>query len=81
MLYDLSGGRQSDGVLAGLPGFDSQQRQEGFLSFASCAMGTGNSPAVKRPAREGDPFPLYSAEIKNGEAVPPLPHTSSWHGT
>jgi hypothetical protein len=31
------------------------------------------SLAVKRPAREGDHFPPYSAEIKNGGAIPPFP--------
>jgi hypothetical protein len=33
---------------------------------------------LKRPAREAYHSPPYSAEIENGEAVPPLPHTSSW---
>jgi hypothetical protein len=36
------------------------------------------SPEVKGAGHEADhPLPS-SAEIKNGGAVPPLPHTSSW---
>jgi hypothetical protein len=46
---------------------------------ASYTMGTGGPlPAIKRPEREADhPLPS-SAEVKNGGAIPPLPHTSSW---
>jgi hypothetical protein len=35
------------------------------------------SPGVKRPGREADHSPLSSAEVKNGGAIPPLPHMSS----
>jgi hypothetical protein len=35
-------------------------------------------PGVKRPDRGADYSPPYSAEVKNGGAVPPLPHRSSW---
>jgi hypothetical protein len=35
---------------------------------------------VKRLRREADHSPPYSAKIKNGGAIPPLPHTSSWLG-
>jgi hypothetical protein len=31
-------------------------------------------PGVKRPAREADHSPPSSAEVKNGGAIPPLPH-------
>jgi hypothetical protein len=34
-------------------------------------------PGVKRPAREADHSPPPTGEVKNGGAVPPLPHTSS----
>jgi hypothetical protein len=34
---------------------------------------------VKRQGREAD-YPLpFSAEVKKGGAIPPLPHMSSWH--
>jgi hypothetical protein len=32
---------------------------------------------VKRPGREADNSLPSSAEVKNGGAIPPLPHTSS----
>jgi hypothetical protein len=37
------------------------------------------SPWVKRPGREADHSPPPSATVKNGRALPPLPHTSFWH--
>jgi hypothetical protein len=36
---------------------------------------------VMRPDREADHSPPSSSEVQNDGAVPPLPHTSSWHGT
>jgi hypothetical protein len=30
---------------------------------------------VKWPGRDADDSPLSSAEVKNGGAIPPLPHT------
>jgi hypothetical protein len=38
------------------------------------------SPGVKMPVREADHSPPSSAEVKNGGAIPPLSHMSSWHG-
>jgi hypothetical protein len=38
------------------------------------------SPEIKRPICEADNTPPSSAEIKNGEAIILLPHTSSWLG-
>jgi hypothetical protein len=38
------------------------------------------APGVKRPGLEADNLPPSSAEIKNGGAISPLPHTSSWLG-
>jgi hypothetical protein len=32
-----------------------------------------------RPGRESDHSLSSSTEVKNGGAVPPLPHMSSWH--
>jgi hypothetical protein len=37
------------------------------------------SPGVKRQGREADHSPPSRAEVKNGGAVPPLSHMSSWH--
>jgi hypothetical protein len=31
--------------------------------------------------READHSPASSAEVKNGGAMPPLPHMASWHST
>jgi hypothetical protein len=39
------------------------------------------SPKVKRPGREADDAPPSSVDVKNGGAIPPLPHTSSWGGS
>jgi hypothetical protein len=38
-----------------------------------------SSPEVKRPVWEAEHSPPSSAEVKNGGAIPLLPHTSSWH--
>jgi hypothetical protein len=35
---------------------------------------------VKRSRREADHSPPSSVEVKNGGAIPPLPHMSSWRG-
>jgi hypothetical protein len=35
---------------------------------------------VNRLVREADHSPWSSAEVKNGGAIPPLPHMSSWCG-
>jgi hypothetical protein len=46
---------------------------------ASYPMGTGgSSPGTKRQGREAGHSPS-SSEVKNGGAIPPLPHMSSWH--
>jgi hypothetical protein len=45
----------------------------------SYQMGTGGDfPRVKRPEREAEHSPPSSTKAKNGVALPPLPHTSSW---
>jgi hypothetical protein len=50
---------------------------------ASDLMGTGGlfPLGLKRSGRAADHSPQSSAEVKNGGPVPPLTHTSSWHGT
>jgi hypothetical protein len=51
-----------------------------FVSMASYPICTGGDcPGVKRPGCEADYSPSSSAEVKNGGAISPLPHTSSWH--
>jgi hypothetical protein len=46
----------------------------------SYPMGTGDSfPGDKAAGHEADHSPPSSVEFKNGGAMPPLPHTSSWH--
>jgi hypothetical protein len=49
---------------------------------ASYPMGTvwALSPGVKWRGREVDHSPQSSSEVKNGEAIPPLPDVSSWCG-
>jgi hypothetical protein len=37
------------------------------------------SSEVKLMGHEADRSPSASAEVKNGGAIPPLPHTSLWH--
>jgi hypothetical protein len=34
---------------------------------------------IKRHVREANGSPPTSTEVKNAGAIPPLPHTSSWH--
>jgi hypothetical protein len=38
----------------------------------------GSFPGVMQPRREADDSPPSSSEVKNGGAIPPLSHTSSW---
>jgi hypothetical protein len=49
-----------------------------------CTAGTGYhrelSPGVKRTGREADHSPPTSAKVKNGGAIPPLPHAFLWRG-
>jgi hypothetical protein len=37
-------------------------------------------PGIKWPGPEADHSPPSSVEVKNGGAIPPLPHMSSWRG-
>jgi hypothetical protein len=63
-------------------GLNSRQGQEIVLFSvtltASHLVGVkAVSSVVKQPRREADQSPPSSSEVKNCEAVPPLPHTSS----
>jgi hypothetical protein len=83
--------RHSDGLWAGRPGFDSRQGHE-ILPYSTAsrpALGPTQAPiqwapgalssGVKRPRHESDHSPTSNAEVKNGGAILPLPHTSSCH--
>jgi hypothetical protein len=43
-----------------------------------CSVLSVFSSGVKRPVHEAEHSPPSSAEFKNGGAILPLPHTSSW---
>jgi hypothetical protein len=48
---------------------------------ASYPEGTaGCFPGGQLLGSEADQLPPFSAEVKNSGAIPPLPHSSSWHG-
>jgi hypothetical protein len=75
----------SDGLRTGGPGFGSRQGQESFLSRPALWL---TQPLIQwvpedlpsgvtRPTREADYLPPSGAEVKNGGATPPLPHTFS----
>jgi hypothetical protein len=50
------------------------------VHLASYPMVTGGSfPGGKVAGREANRLPPSSAEVKNGGAILPLPHTYSWH--
>jgi hypothetical protein len=47
---------------------------------ASYQMETGAlSPGVKRPGSEADHSPPYNADVKNGDAIPPLSNMFQQH--
>jgi hypothetical protein len=76
---------------AARPRFDSRQGQDISLNSTESRPALGPtqppiqwvrgalSPMVKRPGREADQSPPSTAEVKNGGAISPLPHTPSWH--
>jgi hypothetical protein len=84
--------RYSDGKRAGWRGFNSREGQEIFLHSTASRPGSGAHSAsypirsgvfplgANRPGRAADHSPPSSAEVKNGGAIPPLPHMTSWRG-
>jgi hypothetical protein len=48
-------------------------------SLIHCVLGD-LSLGVKHLGHEADYSPPFSAKVKNGGAIPPLPNTSSWRG-
>jgi hypothetical protein len=74
--YDLGGGEQD---------FVSRQGQDIFFfptaPRPSLVQNAGSSSwRAKAAGSEADHSSLYSSKIKNGGAILPLRHTSSWHG-
>jgi hypothetical protein len=75
--YSEGFGLDGRGLIHGKRFFYSLQFRTCFGTHtASYSMGTG----VKQPGREVDHSLPSSAEIKNGGAMLPLPHASSWRG-
>jgi hypothetical protein len=82
-----------DGLLAGRPGWIPGIANYSFLHSVqietgahttSCPMvkrGGAIFPVVKRPKRDAERSPLYSAEFKNGGAISLIHHMSSWRST
>jgi hypothetical protein len=66
----------SVGIATGC-GLDDGDSIPDSLQTGSWATHHPISPGVKRQRREADHSPLSSAEVKNGGAIPPPPHTSS----
>jgi hypothetical protein len=61
--------------------FSSPHHPDRLWSPPSLLTNGSVSLGVRRPGREADRSLLSSAEVKNGGAIPPLPHTSSWRGS
>jgi hypothetical protein len=59
--------------------FSTPQRQDP-LNLPSSGPREFFPQRVKWLWRKADQSNLSSAEVKNGGAIPPLPHTSSWRG-
>jgi hypothetical protein len=88
---DSSGGLATR-LRGGRPGFDFRQGQGIFLFTIGSRPNLGPtkppiqwapevlSPGKNRRGREADRSPPSSAGVKNGEAIRPLPHPSSWRG-
>jgi hypothetical protein len=79
--------QDNDGLRAGRPGFDSRQGKIFFFFPQRPDWLWGPHlppirwvPGGKLPERETDHLTL-NAEVKNGGAVPTLPHKSLWHST
>jgi hypothetical protein len=68
----LRAGRSGDRILVGTRFFVDVQTDPGAHS-ASCTMGTGSFPGLKRPGRVADDPPPSSAEVKKSSVIP-LPH-------
>jgi hypothetical protein len=77
--------RNSDGLRAGRPGFNSRQYKIFLFSTASrSAVGPTQPPIQCIPGAlslgsKPDQSTPSSTEVKDGGAISPLPHKSSWH--
>jgi hypothetical protein len=45
--------------------------------YGSPSLSPGTSPRAQRQGREADHSPPFSDQVKNGEAIPPLPNITS----
>jgi hypothetical protein len=68
----LLAGRSGDRIPVGARFFAQVQAGPDFLP-ASCTMGTGSFPGVKRPGRGADHPPLPAPRSRMCTALPPLP--------
>jgi hypothetical protein len=68
---DIAPGYRLDGC-SSIPGRDMT------FFFISHSLHNVFGRGVKRPGHEADHSPPSSADVKNGGAVSPLPHMSSW---
>jgi hypothetical protein len=68
-------GLDSWGLIAG-----RTDRLRGPPSFQSNGYRGLFPPGVKRPGCKANHLPPSSVDVKNGGAIPPLPHASSWRG-
>jgi hypothetical protein len=78
-----------DGLRAGQPGSIAGRGKKFYLYSTAYTPALGSTQAFikwvpgsilggKRQEREADHSPPFSEEVKNGRAIPPFPHTSSW---
>jgi hypothetical protein len=80
----MIGAGKNQSILRRATGWTAEARV--FSTVSRMALGPNQwipgalSPGAQRPRREEDHSPLSSAEVKNGRAISPLPHTSSWSG-
>jgi hypothetical protein len=77
-----------DGLWTRQLGFNSQHGQEIFIFSTASKLALGPTqwvpgaltPWVKWLDHKADHSPASGAVVKNGGAITPLPHTSSWSG-
>jgi hypothetical protein len=68
----LRAGRSGDRIPVGASFFASVQTGPGAHP-ASCTLGIGSFPGVKRPGRGADHPPLLAPRSRKSRAIPPLP--------
>jgi hypothetical protein len=71
-------GLDSPGLIPGSARFFSSP-QHPYQLWGSPSLLSNGYWGLLLQGREADHSPSYSAEVKNGGPIPPLPHMSSWH--